>query len=211
MKPTDLAIILGVITLVGAIFPAIFGWIVNRTGTAEKLRRVEYLIKRTELIEKFLSFQFNQIEKNKIPVEHLINELIDISVSIQNSSIHQQQQEHLDFDKRSLLKRIFMLPVPTTVGSWIGSGIFYMYSFASLGYIVMLGIVIFDGNIVDIPDASQFLKIFMFGVGLLFSTLLAWVGRRWAVKSALKAAILKGAHGEIANRSAQAMDKSVAP
>lgn len=211
MNPTEATITVAIITAVTSIVASIVGLIGTRTGTVEKLRRVEYLIKRTELIEKFLSLQYNQIEKDKIPVSLLIDELIDISASIHNSSIRQQHQDQLDFDKRILWKRIFTLPVPSTVGGWIGSGIFYMYSLSSLIYFGMLVVVLRVDKSTEAPPGPQDLPISAILGGLLVSALFAWGGRVWAVKSARNAAILKSAHGEIANRSVQAMDKSLAP
>ena len=55
------------------IVAAIVGLIVARSGTTAKLRRVEYFLKRTELIEKLLSLQSNQIKEDKFPVAPLID------------------------------------------------------------------------------------------------------------------------------------------
>lgn len=184
------------------IVAAIVGLIVARSGTTAELRRVEYFLKRTELIEKLLSLQSNQIKEDKFPVAPLIDELNDIAASIQQSSIRQQEQDHSDFDKRPLWKRIYKLPVPRTVGGWIGSGIFYVYSLGALAYVVML--------LIALVGVQTTLPTEVLLPGIFGSVLFAWLGRIWAVKSARVAASLDRARRENANKSAQVIDESVA-
>lgn len=199
MDPTTGTILAAVASPIVA---AIVGLIVARSGTAAKLRRVEYSLKRTELIEKLLSLQSNRIKEDKFPVAPLIDELNDIAASIQQSSIRQQEQDQLDFDKRPFWKTIYKLPVPRTVGGWIGSGIFYVYSLGALFYVVML--------LIDIVGVQSLLPKEVLVPGIVVSGFFAGLGRIWAVNSAHGAASLDRARRENANKSAQVTDESVA-
>ena len=108
----------------------------------------------------------------------------------------------MDFDKRPLWKRMYQLPVPRTVGGWIGSGIFYLYSLGALAYVVMSLMALVG---VQTKAPAEVLLAGIFG-----SVLFAWLGRIWAVKSARGAANLDRAKRENANKSAQVIDESVA-
>jgi hypothetical protein len=198
MGNIDAAIIAAIL---GPIAAAIIAMLISKVGISEKLKEVDYYFKRTELIEKILSLRAAHYESQSFDAIPIVDELNEIAAYVRQTSFKQQDYERLSYFEQPRWKQLITLPKPRTIGGWIGSITFYLYSFASFGYLYIA-----TGNVPinraespsGVPDDTAPDFILMGLGGFAGSVLIAWLGRKYAIKSARDAATVEWAKRQLA-------------
>lgn len=169
-------IIIALLPVLGAL---ILPLLMARFSSGSKLRKVEYLLKRTELIDNLLSIHSKKITNDEFPKSQLVNELNDIADIINQSSERQQEHDRIDFEKIPYWKSFYKLPFPGTLLGWVGGGMYYTFSAMTLVSGITIIRQFFEPSIVVELILILVLLTCIFALS-------AWFGRVLAVKSSRK-------------------------
>ena len=127
------------IGLIPVIISPIIAYIISRVGIAGKKNDIEYNLKRLELVEK-IKQSINSLDdsiKQKHDWSILDKEIEDILIFVDATSNREPEREHIKFQGKSRISRIFILPKPQTIGGWVATIIYYLYGIATVVYLIM--------------------------------------------------------------------------
>lgn len=152
---------------------AIAGFLVNKLGSGAKLREIEYYAKRLELVEKLLTLEPTVVKQPDIlrDTDVMRSEVTDVVNYLRQTSLREPIREG-----RPPIAHRFILPMPRTLGGWIGTIIYYMYAFGALIYLVLLITSFFA------YDNAEF-GSYLISLSLVGSCIFAALGRLWAMRS----------------------------
>jgi hypothetical protein len=170
--------------VVGPLIAAIIGLIFSNMGIFGKQKRIEYYLKRLELVDRAATLSAANKDRSEINVLQALlqSELLDIISIIRSSSIREEEQAKIDFDLKPWYQRVFP-PKSSTVGGRFGIIIFYLYAICGFFYIFIFFFALYYSQ-------NDFMepKYALFGMVASFVT--AGASRLWAIRSARRQAIL---------------------
>lgn len=116
------------------IVPSVLASLSARPWLSARIRVIEYLQKRLDLVSSVLANHRNVLERKQIIA--LENEIKSITNELLVSSLRSQRDRFLAWDRQVWLKRILTLPRPQSVLDWISGAIFYLYLVGSIMYLL---------------------------------------------------------------------------
>ena len=100
--------------ILAPVITAIVGLVFSKYGISGKSKRIEYYLKRLELIEKLLANNDITASKNLIR-----NELNDIVTYLSLSSLKNDEFVRIEFKNRPWFRKILTLPYTGSIGGTI--------------------------------------------------------------------------------------------
>ena len=129
----DASLVRAAAYLIAPIIAAIITYIVSRIGLNGRIRQVEYLIKRVDLVEKLKSAtsKSDHSDGNR----KIVDELSEIASFLRATSIMRTKDSFAKFKNRSILAQIFILPYPQSANGWIFTFSYYYIVFGAISII----------------------------------------------------------------------------
>ena len=168
-----------IVVLLPPIIAGIIGLITSGSGISGRIKKINYYLKRLELISNLSDYIDNhELKGGKERYRETINfEISEIFTFIQKTKTDKSEVKViLERQQSGRFKKLFILPKPITAGGWFATIIYYLYAFIIVMYLTLL-IYPFDNTPLNI-----ILWNIIFGV-IFFSLSRYFALKTWRKKS----------------------------